>query len=339
MVRIPSSMSRRLFALALCLSASLPPNVEAAAKGPHVARYRHDRDAAFSFTFDDGWKVQVENTLAIIDPLEIKGTFFLMPLAMKKRPQNHPSWERVREIQANGHEIGTHAKVRPRLHESDGETLDRIINGGHDLIAEKTGVPPVSFAKPGGSKFTPKVAEVVYENHAFVRRPNTFAKEAQVVGYGHHKWRPWKEARERRRVEKTIAEHKWRVAYVHAIIKGYAAFPSKDAFRSICTYLKEQARQGRLWIAPMGTVGRYIAARRESDLKVHEFGAGSCRFSLSCPDTKRDLFTEPLTVVVPAQVTDARAETVGGEALPVQIREDSVLVDVLPGSGPVEVKW
>ena len=41
-----------------------------------VAKFKGDRGGAFSFTFDDGWRGQVYNTLEIIDPIGIKGTFF-----------------------------------------------------------------------------------------------------------------------------------------------------------------------------------------------------------------------------------------------------------------------
>jgi len=48
------------------------------------------------------------------------------------------------------------------------------------LIAEKTGIPPVSFALPGGSKAAPEIKAKIYEKPAFIRKPNTF-EEAKVT--------------------------------------------------------------------------------------------------------------------------------------------------------------
>jgi len=303
--------------------------------GIRIAPYRDGKDAAISLTFDDGWKQQVENTLAVLQPLGIRGTFFFMPLAMEQNPGSHASWQRARELQEAGHEIGTHAKVKPHLHEVDPETLDRIVNGGHDLIAEKTGVHPVSFARPGGTKVTPAVEKVVRERHAFIRKPNKLG--AKVVAYGQTDWRPWREERERAKIEETIAEGGWRIAVIHGIHSGYSSFPERDGFRNICEFIVSQ--EERLWIAPMGEVGRYVTARDACTLTIAARDARGCTVSLACPDPDAERFAKTLTVIIPAQGDNATAQGADGSQLPVQRRDGEFLVDVPTGGGLVRVSW
>lgn len=303
-----------------------------------IATYAGNRQAAFSLTFDDGWRGEVEDAVAVLEPLGLKGTFFFMPLAMEKSPQSHASWERANELQAMGHEIGTHATVSPRLHECDAAGLDKIVNGGWQLINDKTGVAPVSFALPGKSHMTDAVKAVIYQKHYFVRRPNTFGKLARVMMWGDLSWRQWTVEREQKGIEKTIAAGGWRIATIHGIASGFARFKGgKQEFAQICSWIKDQ--EERLWIAPMGTVGRYIAARNTCSIDAVKHSAASCSFELSCPADKKELFTQALTVVIPVAADLVRADDANGKALPARVHKQQILVDVVPGSGPVNVAW
>jgi len=340
---MPMLAAIALLLIVLTAAVSLADPSPPEAPQPHIAQYKHDKTAAFSFTFDDGWKGQVDNTLAILDPLDIKGTFFFMPLAMEKTPKSHATWADAKRMQANGHEIGTHAKIKPRLHEIDADQVRRIVNGGYELIKDKTGIAPVSFAMPGGSQLTDAVKQVIHEKHAFIRKPSAF-DQTFVRAWGGSDRRPWDEQREQQFVQSTIEDGKWQIVVIHAIVAGYRPFPSKDAFKSICTWVKQQDE--RLWVAPMGTVGRYIAARKASALTVHERTDSSCQLTVTltadAPIRYPQLFSEPLTVVIPVKVAaDATvtATTADGKALAAHSTGEKLLIDVPAGSGRVSVRW
>ncbi len=328
----------QVICLAIVSIAALTLPLESAEMEIRIAKFKGDRGGAFSFTFDDGWAHQVENAVEALDPLDLKGTFFFMPLAMEASPKSHATWKRSRELQANGHEIGTHAKVAPKLHECSAEELENIINKGHALIESKTGHAPISFALPGGSQLTDAVRDVIYQRHAFVRKPNTYPDEAEVVAYGSVGKRKWKSENEQAKIQATIKNGKWRIAVIHAIVKGYAPFPNKAVFRQHCEWIKQQ--EDDLWIAPMGVVGRYVQARKLAKLQLHTQSKNSCSFTLRVPEELRAQLTEPLTIVVPIEgrVVEAEAKTERA-TLPVQIKDQHILLDVPVQSGMLTLTW
>ena len=301
-----------------------------------IADYKGAKGGAISLTFDDGWRKEVKDALSIIDPLEIKGTFFFMPHAMEKSPKSHATWADAKNMQANGHEIGTHDKVKPRLHELDKKTLSKKVNSAYQLIIDKTGVVPVSFALPGGTKPTDIVKEVVYQKHAFIRKPNTFSDIAEVTAYGNAGRKKWDLQREQGKIEEVIANGKWRVPVIHAIAGGgYAPFPSKQAFKDYCEWL--HAQRERIWIAPMGTVARYIKARKTAKIHITKLDKNSVTFSVAVPEELRELCAEALSIIVPIKKAGADISVSGGESY--KATDDAVLVDVIPDGRDVSVSW
>lgn len=325
--------------LGLIICIALAFSVSTLSAQVHIADYKGDKKAAFSFTFDDGFRGQVNNTLEIIEPLGIQGTFFLIPEAMEgpKKRAATINWDEAKALLEKGHELGTHGYVGQKLHEVDAETLDRLVNGSWKLIQERTGVTPVSFAIPGGSQFTEPVVEKVKEHHYFIRR-NELLPNGQKLAYGNSPRRKWDEEKMREKILTAMDEGTWMVPMVHAIISGYAAFDSKEQFRTHCEWLVSQ--QDNLWIAPLGTVGRYVWQRQNSKLAMVTQSANQLVFSIetTLPDPK--VFNSDLTVVVPAiNPGAARALDAKGRTLTTTLRGDAVLVDVPVDAGKVTVDW
>lgn len=65
---------------------------------------------AISLTFDDGRSTQLEHALPIMNRLDLKGTFYLIPNGVDWRKKLSP-W---REVARRGHEIGNHSASHPR---------------------------------------------------------------------------------------------------------------------------------------------------------------------------------------------------------------------------------
>lgn len=304
-----------------------------------IADYFGGRQAAFSFTFDDGFRQQVENTVEIIDPLGIKGTFFIIPLRMEDPRQSGMSltWERANELQANGHEIGTHNTVAIKLHEASRSQLEDLILDSARLIKDRTGIPPVSYARPGGSKFTPEALAIIRQDHYFIRSAEHLPN-MQLMRYGSVGRRVWDDKKTRGQIESHIADGKWMVPVVHAIVSGYSPFKSKAEFREHCTWLA--AQQDRLWIAPMGTVGRYVFQRDAATLDIVESTSGKCVFKVSHSLANKEVFNHPMTVIIPAPgAREAIGKDINGNEIPVTIRGDEILATVAPDGQPYGVFW
>ncbi len=79
------------------LSSNTPPGQPDSAS-VYLARLPRNRKAALSLTFDDGFGTEVDDALAILDPLGLKGTFFLISFAMiegDKAGTQFVGWEQV----------------------------------------------------------------------------------------------------------------------------------------------------------------------------------------------------------------------------------------------------
>jgi peptidoglycan/xylan/chitin deacetylase (PgdA/CDA1 family) len=317
--------------LIACLSSSILMAKQPDA--PYITRYLNDATAAFSFTFDDGFRLEVEDALSVIDPLGIRGTFFVMPLKIEDDTvEKFISWDSLKDIHANGHEIGTHASIHPKLQEVDNETVSKIINGGWELIHEKLGIESVSFAYPGGSKKgIPRIEKIINEHHYFVR--------GSVAGYGRTEHRKWTPEGAMDKVTTAIDQRQWLVGMVHAIVDGYSPFYSVDEFREHCEWLVEQG--DALWIAPMGEVARYIEQRDKAELQIIESSDSQLVFKVKNKAEPHDVFNHPLTIIVPVEeAVNATATTEDGGTLDsLSIKDGNIQVNVPSSAGVITLRW
>ncbi|WP_309384603.1 polysaccharide deacetylase family protein [Cerasicoccus frondis] len=310
--------------------------IAAQADEPYIAPYYNDRQAAFSFTFDDGFQGNVDNTLEIIDPLGIKGTFFVIPNRVGQNPVSI-NWKQVKQIQATGHEIGTHDAIKPRLHEIPIEQVREKVSGGSELIEMNTAVRSVSFAMPGGSKKTPEILEVIKEKHYFYRNREDLPNVV-IAGYGSAGKRIWEDDKARKQIEQTIDNGGWYIPVVHAIVKGYSPFNSKEEFKTHCEWLL--SKEDVLWIAPMGVVGRYVFERDAAKLTVTQQSANAITFTLTHSLGDKEIFNHPLTVVIPGtSATSAKAADASGNTLDASVSNEKILVNAMPDGQPITVTW
>ncbi len=301
---------------------------------PTLALYPQDRKAALSLTFDDGFLMEVNDTVEILDPLGLKGTFFIIPEGMGEGVEGSEmfiSWERAKKMSDDGHEIGTHGFTKTKLHEASDEQLDQLVNGSRQTIIEKIGVTPISYAAPGGSNAKdPRVNAKVLENHFFLRGGS--------LPYGNRPNRPWSDEATRAKLLEATKTGEWHTAVIHSIVGGYTPFDSKDAFREHCEWLKSQDEV--LWVAPMGDVGRYVRAREKATLELLANKERSVQIRVTSTAEPKAAFSGPLTVVIPAAgAKTASATTEDGKSLPTKVRADDVLVDVSIDGSPVLVTW
>lgn len=301
---------------------------------PTLALYPQDRKAALSLTFDDGFLTEVNDTLEILDPLGLKGTFFIIPEGMGEGvegSQRFITWERAKEMHSEGQEIGTHGFTKTKLHEATDDHLDQLVNGSRQTIIDRMGVTPISYAAPGGSNANdPRVNAKILENHFFIRTGS--------LPYGNRPNRPWSDEATRAKLVEATRTGQWHTAVIHSIVGGYTPFDSKDVFREHCEWLKSQ--DDVLWVAPMGEVGRYIRTRENASLEILDIKDRTIQLRVTSSAEPKDLFHGPLTVVIPASGAKAASATSeDGKTLPTTVRRDSILVDAPVDGSPVRVTW
>lgn len=296
---------------------------------PHLARYPRGHRAALSLTFDDGFRNEVRDALSVLDPLGIKGTFFLIPMGIEEGLENMVTWQEARALLAAGHEIGTHGFTKFKLHEADDAQLDELVNGSWQTIRDRVGLAPVSYAVAGGTDRTdPRVREKVLERHFFLR--------GDILVYGNKPDRRWSDTETRARLTRAMHVGEWVTACLHSIIGGYTPFDSVEDFRVHCEWLCTQD----LWIAPMGEVGAYARQRDASTIRIVEERKDGVAFAVSSRLPRIPGFHRPLSVGIPAPpgVTAMNAMSARG-SVEVLRSGRGFFLEVEPDGGAIQVIW
>jgi peptidoglycan/xylan/chitin deacetylase (PgdA/CDA1 family) len=96
-----------------------------------------------ALTFDDGPSRWTPLVLDLLREHEARATFFVIG----QRVREHP--DLVRQIVAEGHELGSHTLTHPRLTEIPEDDVREEITGGLDAIEEVLGQRPTLFRAPG----------------------------------------------------------------------------------------------------------------------------------------------------------------------------------------------
>ena len=311
-------------------AADAPP--PASDTGIRVARFKGDREAALSFTLDDGWEDNATLAAPLFDRYGMHVTFFLVPgripLADREKTAHDYgkiSWDRWKQIAQAGHEIGNHTLHHQGLRKLDDAAVRAEIDGGRQLIAEKIGVTPVSFAYPGNGR-DDRLRKFVYAQHAVAREYES--------GYGGAKFTTEKA---NGMVAAALQQKRWMVAMLHAITNGYAAFPNAGILEEHLKYV--QTLKDRLWVDTFGNVGRYVKERDAAQLAVKR-DATSATLTLTT-GLDASLFNVPLTVVIEhVAAASAEAKREGDPAsLPVTLAADRLLLELVPDAKPVTIRW
>jgi peptidoglycan/xylan/chitin deacetylase (PgdA/CDA1 family) len=298
--------------------------------GARIAKFKADREAAVSFTLDDGWEDNATLAVPLFDKHGIHATFFLVPGQIPeddapKSTHNYGKvpWSTWKKVAQSGHEIGNHTLHHPGLTKADDKTVETEINGAYERILEKVGVAPVSFAYPGNAR-DDRVRKFVYAKHAVARETET--------GYG---GKDFTTEKANALVDRTLKDKRWMVAMLHAIENGYAAFPSASVLDEHLKYV--QSLKNRLWVDTFGNVGRYVKERDAAKLDAKKSDT-SVSFTLTT-DLDAKLFCVPLTIVIDAKGAASAEAKRDGAALPVIVEADRIVLDVVPGPSPVTVTW
>lgn len=125
--------------------------------------------ALVSLTFDDGWVTAYAYLVNQMDKRGIKGTHFIITEYMDKPgyTADYIGAKKVKELLANGHEVGSHTL----LHDDMSKVSPEVLNENLELSKarlENLGAKVVSFAWPYGF-FLPEQAERAHKTYNLVR--------------------------------------------------------------------------------------------------------------------------------------------------------------------------
>jgi peptidoglycan/xylan/chitin deacetylase (PgdA/CDA1 family) len=290
-----------------------------------IARFRHDHDAAVSYTYDDGYPDHVSLAAPMLDKYGFKGTFFLIvgnvlenDAAVEAAEEPANSWDDWRRIAGNGHEIGNHSWSHANLAQADADKIEYEVNHAYDIIAQEIEAP-ISFCFPYNMSSSAARA-VVRQRHLFSRSyQKTYGGSSFTAGKANDY------------VDEAIANGDWMVAMIHAILDGWQPFSSEQVLDDHFAYV---STLDNIWVATFGQAGLYKREREAAALSGAAVNGDVVTFT---PETSLDpqRVSTSVTVVLPCQDVDVASAVQAGASVPVVVKGDKIMIDCTPGAGAV----
>ena len=237
------------------------------------------KKAAVSLSFDDGRISQVDAGTALLDSLGVKATFYLVPSAVRQRLDG---WKKAT---ANGHEIGNHSQNHPctgnfpwarqkALEDYTVKKMRRELAEANKQIKDLLGVQPEVFAYPCGQTFVgrgrgtksyvPVVAKLFQSGRGWLGEgPNdpAFADLAQLTGME-------MDGKDFEEILPILEQAKqtghWVVLAGHEMGDSGRQTTRLTMLKKLIEYAQNPANG--IWIAPVGTVAKYIKDQKKQVL-------------------------------------------------------------------------
>ena len=326
-------------------SCALAEEIIAGAPSPvEITRFLENCAAAVSYTFDDGTLGHYLVVAPMREKYGFRGTFGVVAGITKDDPEsaeksfvetgskpgsNSPqrrrvSWKEWRELSAKGHEIANHSLTHAGLPGLPPDRLDREVNESARIITEKV-ARPLSFIYPGNGR-NQEIQGFVLKTHIATRY-----KEQRFGGPG------FNAEMANGMMDKAIQNGEAIIIMTHAVAEaGYQTVSEAD----LDAHLKHMSTiRDKIWVDTLANVTRYVRERDDAKVMIQTRAANRVTFELACP-LDPTIFNVPLTCRINAggPVETAECER-GGVAIPTVIAVDKILVNVVPGSVPVTVRW
>jgi peptidoglycan/xylan/chitin deacetylase (PgdA/CDA1 family) len=241
-----------------------------------VFKWPEGKKAAISLTFDDARFSQVDTGAALLDKYGVKATFFVVPSSVEQRLDG---WKKA---VANGHEIGNHTMTHPctgnflwsRKNALENYSINDIqneITECNTRIKELLGVTAEVFAYPCGQKFVgrdtntksyvPLISKMFilgrgWRDEALV--DPLFCDLSQVSGI-EMDGKSFDEILPL--IEEAKKNGQWLILAGHEMGEGGVQTTQLSMLKQLIEYIQNPSNQ--IWIAPAGTVAKYIEKNRQ----------------------------------------------------------------------------
>src|SRR5260221_3206477 len=300
------------FSLAACEYLNLVSN------RVYISEFPEERTAAVSFTFDDNYPSSLSYIAPMFEKYEFKATFFVIPNQV-----NDTQWPEWKKLSEKGFEIGNHSLNHLTLTQiKDTTQLHEEINHAYQIIEDKIGAAPFSFAHPGHAT-NEAVDKVVFQKHYATR----------VSPLGFCEWWGVVSSSDVTMLEKNlrdaIKKNTWLVVAAHGVEDGWQ--PIKIQFLEQCLSLVK-AQESQIWVDHFGNLAKYKIEKQKTSLSIKEL-EGRLNITLeSSLDTA--IFNYPLTVVLDdPKYKRAKVNPMEGTSIVnLTYHKDKIILKLLPKS-------
>lgn len=295
-----------------------------------VAHFQGGRQAAVSYTFDDGLLDQYTLAYPELRKRGLRATFAVIgskvggivhssqDRAMGISGTPCMTWAMLREMAEGGQEITSHGWEHKKVTKLTPEQLRYEVQHNDTVIFTETGHFPRSYVYPGNGRDS---ATIRFCEHDRV------GSRLFQISIGAKRDSAWLS----QWVEGLIERGEWGIGMTHGIATGYDHFPDPQVLWSHFDYIA--TRLEHVWVAPFCEVAAYVRERDDVKLTVSRRG----RTTLVNVSTTLDshIFNVPLTLQIsdrPKRITQDRHK------LNPYTKNGVTLVDINPHGGQIKIK-
>lgn len=291
-----------------------------------IAPYLDGKEAAISFTYDDGTQCHYLEVAPELEKRGFRGTFWIVGANVGTDVPDYPymTWPQVTELAQHGHEVSNHSWTHPNLTALSPEEVKAEIEKCDSAIFAATGKMPITFCFPYNA-FNDSVLAMAAHNRVGTR---TFqdAHGQEVSGCTDESLAQW--------LDSTIANKKWSVTMTHALDYGWDKWNDPQVLWRLYDRVKE--REEQVWVGTFAEVASYLQERDHTTLTTEKHPDGVTITPAMSLDS--GIFISPLTLKIDGDFADATiTATQGDKSLDVVNKGSYVLVNFSPSAGPIEV--
>lgn len=310
-----------LFAIfiTMCLAVMQAQNLSVS-----VAKFKGDKRAAVSLTFDDGLEEHYSIVAPELEKRGFRGTFGVCGASLNK-DKNHikkpdrMTWQQVAELSRRGHEISNHGWAHRNHGRFPLDTIRRDIELNDSMIQVYTGKRPMTFFYPNNTKRKEPMA---------LAERGRFGTRTFQVSAGSKRTQEWFE----HWLKELIDTCGWGVTMTHGITYGYDAFKDKQRFIRFVDLLKKNGKS--LWVATFEDAMAYTKERDAVKLDVDR-SKNKITVTPVLPLDK-SIFNYPLTMVISGGSVKHIKVVQDGKKLKVtKLGRDRAMFDFNPSGGAV----
>ena len=297
-----------------------------------VAKFRGDKRAAVSLTYDDGLKEHLDLVAPELEKRGFRGSFWIIGKMIGEKDSKHGdrmTYADLQTLHRRGHELGSHTWSHPKLLQFS--TLDSVRMEMEKLDSAflANGLPkPMTMAYPYNGK-NEAITRIVEEGRIGSR---TFQ-----VGHGQQnnkttlaKMTEW--------MHQLIDTHDWGVTMTHAILHGYDQWYHPEELWQFYDTLK--AHENEVWVGTFAQCCAYQKEREAISLTLSQQGK---RIVLT-PSFPLDpaIFHEPLTLRLEGMKVSPKKLRVkqGRKSLtPYLAADGTLLLDFDPTASDIVIRW
>lgn len=311
-----------LFILSLLISSN---SLSGADWNVYIAKYKQDKACAISYTFDDGLAEHYTLVAPQLEKRGFRGTFWICGSKINKDSETisdttRMTWSQLREMSDKGHEISNHGWAHKNFARFPIEEIKEDILKNDSAIFANIEVMPRTFCYPNNNKKA-EGRRIAEQNRVGTRlKQRSIGSKSTPEDL--EKW-----------MNTLIETNDWGVGMTHGLTYGYDAFRNPQRLWDHWDQVK--AKEDKIWVGTFREVVSYIKERENTQLNVQK----KKNKLLITPELELDkeIFIEPLTMVIAGQKVKKVIVRQGKKKLLVQISVHKVTFDFNPYGGLIEV--